>query len=79
MPDRGLELNVELGDATLRPFLGEIRIVSPALADKVENAALHDTPVDLDEREIQFVASAAQTLRQSSLVDDSELDEIARL
>jgi hypothetical protein len=74
MPDR--EMSVVLGDATLRPFLGALRLVSPELAVRLEDAAFRDYPVDVDEREIELLASAAQRVRQSPPVEDPELEQM---
>jgi hypothetical protein len=81
MPERGIELTVGLNDATFRPLLGELRIVSPLLATKIEDVAVDagDHVVELDERETTFLASAAATLLRSPLVDDPELEQIAEL
>ena len=79
MRERSLELSVMFGDETFRPFVGEVRILSPGLAAKLERAALDDHTVDLDERETECVSSAAQALLRSALVKDPELDHIAEL
>ncbi len=72
---------MSLGAETFRALLGELRIVSPALADRVEPAAVErgDRVVELDARETTLLASAAETLLQSPLVDDPELEQIAQL
>jgi hypothetical protein len=80
MAERGVALDVELADETFRPLLGELRIASPLLASKVEDAAIsHDPVIELEEREIEFLATAATVLLKGGLIDDPELRVLAEL
>jgi len=81
MPERGLQLTVMLADETFRPLIGELRIASTQLADKLEQAALNrDQQItELDQRETGLVAVAARVLLESNLVDDPELEHLAQL
>ena len=80
MAERHLGLDVELADETLRPFLGELRVVSPLLASKIEDAVLsHAGVIELDEREVGFLATAAAVLLKGGLIDDPELRVLAEL
>ena len=76
----GLEPHVVLDTKTIKPLLGELQIVSPVLADKIEQAAFDTSPqpLELNEEETHLLVAAARVV-SNSLVDDSELDRIARI
>jgi len=40
MPERGLELQIALDDATFRPLVGQVRVAGPVLADTLERSAV---------------------------------------
>ena len=76
-PDR--EVTVVLDDETLRPLISDLQIVSPALAEKFEDAAFVPfQALVLDEREVELLASAAKTV-SNGLVDDPALEQLAEL
>jgi hypothetical protein len=76
----GLLLDVSLQPETVTPLIGELRIVSPVLAAKVEDAVHQDVAdVWLDDEEVEFLAAAANVVRKSDRIDDSELDRITEL
>ena len=80
MRRRGLALDVELEDETVRPLLGELRIVSPLLASRIEDAvAAHDPVVHLDDDEVEYLRTAARVLVTNPRVTDPELRLIAQL
>ena len=80
MPDRGLELQVALDDATFRPLVGQIRVIRPDLADAVERSAIDEKLiVELDDADVDALALAARVLRESQLVNDPELEKLAEL
>jgi hypothetical protein len=77
----GLELDVQLRDETVPPLLDALRIASPLLVTKIEDA-LRNPPahvVELEEEEVEFLSAAANTVRRSHRIADSELDRIALL
>jgi hypothetical protein len=77
----GLALDVTLQRTTFTSLLGVIRIASPALADKVQDAARDGAThvVNLGEDEVEFLSAAANTRRKSERIDDTELDRIAEV
>jgi hypothetical protein len=76
-----LHLAVNLADSTIQPLVGELAVVSPRLADKVQQAAfdVSSNVVLLDEEEVEFLAAAALVVSKSVLDDDPELDRLAGL
>ena len=76
-PDQ--ELVVDLDDETIRPLVGDLRIASPALAEKFEEAVFVPLQVLLlDEREVELLAAAAKTV-SNSFVEDPALEQLAHL
>ena len=74
------ELEFELADETFRPLIGELRIVSPLLAAKLEDAVVVGTgALELDERDVEFVATAARVVAKGDLVHDPALDRLGQL
>jgi hypothetical protein len=74
------DLELELADESLRPLIGELRIVSPLLAAKVEDAVVAGSgTLQLDEREVEFLATAARVVAKGDLVHDPTLDRLAQL
>jgi hypothetical protein len=77
-PD-GFELDVALHDETMTALLGELRIMRPLLAGKVEDAIRnHLVAVALTEDEVEYLTAAANVVSKSDRVDDTELDRIAQ-
>jgi hypothetical protein len=81
LPDRGLELDVQLADETFRPLIGELRLARPQLASRVEQTVLAGSTsfVEVHDRDAAALAVAARVLLESRLVDDSALEHLAQL
>jgi hypothetical protein len=81
MPEHAPDFGCSLTDDAFEAFLGELRIVSPALADKLQRHVTSSSKVfvELDARETGFIASAANTVLQSRLVEDDCLELLAEL
>jgi len=75
----GLALDVTLQEETFAALVGELRIVSPLLAGKVEDAVRDDGAVWLEDEEVEFLAAGANIARKSDRAEDTELERIARL
>jgi len=75
----GLLLDVRLQRETVTLLISQLRIVSPILADKVEEAVLHTAPVQLEDEEVEFLAAAARLVSKNDRIDESELERIAAL
>lgn len=79
-PDSELALDVTLANETVEPLMDQLRIVSPLLADKVDDAR-RESPhvVVLQKEEVELLAAAAHVVSKSHRVDDSELERLAQL
>ena len=75
------ETSVELQLETFRPLLGELRMSRPKLALAVEQAGLgYAAPrVQLHDGDVSALAIAARVLRESLLLDDPALEQLAEL
>ena len=78
-PD-GMALEMALKHRSAVALLGELRIVSPALADKVQDVIfLNASHMQLDHRELNLLAVAAENVCHSPLIEDPELEKLAQL
>jgi hypothetical protein len=77
----GRNIAVELQLETFRPLVGELRLSRPKLAAAVQQAGRGYTApsVDLHDGDVAAIAVAARVLRESLLLDDPALEQLAEL
>ncbi len=75
--DSGESVSVDLRLDTFRPLVGEVRINRPDLAAEIEDTTT-DT-IMLRDGDTAALAIAARVLRESLLLDDPALEQLAEL
>lgn len=79
-PGSGVALDVILANKTFKALVGELQIVSPILADKVDHAVGQPRHIVLlQEDEVELLAAAARVVSKSDTLDDSDLERLALL
>ena len=72
---------IQLELDTFRPLVGELRLVRPKLAAAIEQAGFGYTEplIELGDGDAATLSLAARVLRESLLLDDPALEQLAQL
>jgi hypothetical protein len=81
LPDSRRDVAVPLELETFRPLIGELRLTRPDLAARIEAAgrAAGSPIIALRDGDLEALAVAARLLRESQLVTDPALQQLAAL